>query len=304
MASLFNMPTPDQVRQQARQGLFKQAAQIAQAPAGRGFVQQAAQAGGLFGEAIGRAAGGKLPGEEQAEKFQAIQQQVQEEFGEGSFDSPNDFAKMATRTGELLIKGGFIDQGTAALNQGLKAKAAEEEAESQITSRKARTEAEERQAERAGTSPEAKVILDAFGVRKIEDLPAEQRALIIALSQAKGAGKNKEGTAIVPSALERERQKVVDFTEGTKFKINDTEFSADEITNKDAYDSWIADRAKEIQAEAKRQKKVVGFQRAVSKAKREADKSFEVVSGTLPFTEDITFIPPDALEPTDGIIDL
>ena len=115
MPSLFAMPTPEAVRQSARQGLFQRAASTAQAPRGRGFVQAASQAGGLFGEAIGRAAGGQAPGEAEAMKFQDVQAQIQKQFANSDLSDPKEQIKMMGESAKLLGQAGLHNQSAQAM---------------------------------------------------------------------------------------------------------------------------------------------------------------------------------------------
>lgn len=121
MAGLFSMPTPEEVRSNARRGLFQQAAQSAQAPRGRGAVQAATQAGGLFGEALGRAAGGQAPGEAAAQQQQAVQQQVAQQVQEQGLDltQPQDFIKMTEITANAFNAIGDVASAQQAAAQGL-----------------------------------------------------------------------------------------------------------------------------------------------------------------------------------------
>jgi hypothetical protein len=112
---LFNMPSPEQVRTSARQGLFQRAQQAAATPRGRGFVQLASQAGGLFGEAIGEATGGKLPGQEKAEKFQAVQAQITQEFQGQKLEDPQIQMQMMGKTAQLLGQAGFTNESAQAM---------------------------------------------------------------------------------------------------------------------------------------------------------------------------------------------
>ena len=120
MPSLFNMPTPEAVRASARQQVFNQPV----APRGRGFVQAAQQAGGLFGEALGRAGGGLAPGEEQAMKFQAIQSQITDKFRDTDLSDPMNQIEMMGETAQLLGSAGFQDQAMQVMGEANKIRAA------------------------------------------------------------------------------------------------------------------------------------------------------------------------------------
>lgn len=121
MAGLFDMPTPEAIRLAARRDAMDQARLFAQAPPGRGFVQAASQAGGLFGEAIGRGLGGKLPGEEKAMKFQAIQQKVAQDLQGQNIDvsTPDGFIQMAQLTADYANQAGLPEIAQKAGAQAL-----------------------------------------------------------------------------------------------------------------------------------------------------------------------------------------
>lgn len=119
--SLFEMPTPDEVRMNAREGLFRQAQQAAMMPQGRGFVQAASNAGGLFGEALARGMGGKLPGEDEAQKFQMVQAQVMKDIDQLQIDptQPEGFLALTRLTAQYANQVGLPDVAQKAALQGL-----------------------------------------------------------------------------------------------------------------------------------------------------------------------------------------
>ena len=121
MAGLFDMPTPEAIRLAARRDAMDQARLFAQAPPGRGFVQAAGQAGGLFGEAIGRGMGGQLPGEDKAMKFQAIQQKVAQDLQGQNIDvsTPDGFIQMAKLTADYANQAGLPEIAQKAGAQAL-----------------------------------------------------------------------------------------------------------------------------------------------------------------------------------------
>ena len=112
---LFAMPSPEAVRAQARQNIAQQSALFAQAPRGRGFVQAAAQAGGLFGEALGRGLGGQAPGEREAQAFQAVQQQITQQYADTDLSVPENQIKMMGDTANLLQRAGLSAQAAQAM---------------------------------------------------------------------------------------------------------------------------------------------------------------------------------------------
>lgn len=122
MPSLFNMPTPEEVRREARMNARQEALLFAQGQ-GRGPVMAASQAGALFGEGIARAAGGKLPEEVRAEKYQALQQAVTAEFdadGDGRPDQPaneDDYIKLLDITAKHASQFGLMDVAEQAMSQ-------------------------------------------------------------------------------------------------------------------------------------------------------------------------------------------
>ncbi len=122
MPSLFNMPTPEEVRREARMNARQEALLFAQGQ-GKGPVMAASQAGALFGEGIARAAGGKLPEEVRAEKYQALQQAVTAEFdadGDGRPDQPaneDDYMKLLDITAKHASQFGLMDVAEQAMSQ-------------------------------------------------------------------------------------------------------------------------------------------------------------------------------------------
>lgn len=116
MASLFGMPTPEEVRKNARQEAMSQGALFAQLPAGRGAVAFAGQAGSLFGNAL---AGN--PEMQKAQKFQAIQQQVMSDLDKLQIDptQPEGFLALTRLTAQYANQSGLPDIAQKAALQGL-----------------------------------------------------------------------------------------------------------------------------------------------------------------------------------------
>lgn len=121
MPSLFNMPTPEEVRANARQEAMSTARLFAGAPAGRGAVLAASQAGGLFGEALARGMGGKLPGEDDAQKFQMVQAKVMQDIDQLQIDptQPEGFLALTRLTAQYANQAGLPDVAQKAALQGL-----------------------------------------------------------------------------------------------------------------------------------------------------------------------------------------
>ena len=122
MTTLFSMPSPEEVRRSARRESMQEAALFAQP--GRGPQMLAAQSGALFGDGIARAAGGVLPEEEKAKKFQMLQQAVMAEFdvdGDGQPDQPtteDDYLKLTQLTAKHAMKMGMPDIAEQAMARG------------------------------------------------------------------------------------------------------------------------------------------------------------------------------------------
>jgi hypothetical protein len=263
---LFNMPTPEEVRRRIGRTGEERALNLAALPAGRGMVAAAGQAGGLLGRAGARLAGGVIPEEERAKRFQEIQATVQSEFGDDPIQDEDDFSRMMFRTGQLLQEGGFTNEAAQAFGAAGQAK--------RTASSRAQIEA---QTATAGTTGLGNLAREVFGIGRGEELTPDAREWIKGVKELQAKKTQRKPTTVIPKVSKGERATVSE-------AVVD-----DDIKNEDVYINWIADRAKELQSQAKQQDKVLGFQDAMAQARAEALQKTRVEEGT--FFDDVIFDP-------------
>jgi len=104
MPGLFNLPTPEAVRQSARDGLFKRSAAIASAPNQQNLL--AAQAGGLLGQTAGESLGTRNVDPE-VEGIRAVQKATESWIQQNNIDT-------STPDGQLKMLGKAAELGRAA----------------------------------------------------------------------------------------------------------------------------------------------------------------------------------------------
>jgi len=203
MASLFNMPTPEAVRAQARQSVFKQPI----APRGRGFVQVAQQAGGLFGEALGRSQGGLAPGEAEAMKFQQAQQEITKQSEGLKLSDPNDYIKMTGIAAEVFNSVGLSEQANQAALKGLEVR---RQFSGDTRDAVERDTLNQRKLEQNFKERQAKI--------KSEELsPTVQKILDKAQTEAISAGQNASSFDVLASDVEKS-----DFEGGIVASVKET----------------------------------------------------------------------------------
>ena len=119
MAGLFNLPTPEAVRQSARDSLFKRSAAIAAAPDSQRLL--AAQGGGLLGQAVGEEFGTRNIDPE-IEGIRAVQQATESFITDNNIDTttPEGQLQMLNKAGELGRRAGISKIYEAADAQAMK----------------------------------------------------------------------------------------------------------------------------------------------------------------------------------------
>ena len=118
MAGLFNLPTPEAVRQSARDSLFKRSAAIATAPDSQRLL--AAQGGGLLGQAVGEEFGTRNTDPE-IEGIRAVQQATEKFVQDNGIDTttPKGQFQMLSKASEFGRAAGIPRVYEAADKQAL-----------------------------------------------------------------------------------------------------------------------------------------------------------------------------------------